>query len=487
MTIRAVFFDMGGTIETYGWTPELRIRETAGIRQRLVQAGIILDLPDRQLYETISAGLDAYHQVSLQTMEEMPPERVWKEYIFSGFAVDQEKLASISEDLMFFIETHYFTRAMRPEIPGVLDAIRTIGLKIGLISNVNSRGQVPTNLDLYGIRHYFNPIVLSSEYGRRKPDPAIFHYAARLAEVPTSACIYIGDRIARDILGAKRAGFRAAVQILHDYEHQELDEGATPDAIISQMTELVDILKQELKRSSPAQTLSGQNQGLVRALLFDAGDTLYFRPDKGRKFQAYLEESGLADKKISDKESNALRMDAFHGLITQEQYRQAVLRMYGVDTPEQLRIGRQALEEDDNNIQFFKGVRETLIALKNNGYMLGIITDSANPLYVKLRWFENGGFVHVWDSIVSSQELGLQKPDPGIYAAALRQLGLTACQAAFVGHDVDELQGASAAGMKTIAFNYAERTKADFYINEFPDLLSLPIISIPINMPVVGN
>ncbi len=34
MTIRAVFFDMGGTIETYGWTPELRIQETAGIRQQ---------------------------------------------------------------------------------------------------------------------------------------------------------------------------------------------------------------------------------------------------------------------------------------------------------------------------------------------------------------------------------------------------------------------------------------------------------------------
>ncbi len=26
MTIQAVFFDMGGTIETYGWTPELRIQ-----------------------------------------------------------------------------------------------------------------------------------------------------------------------------------------------------------------------------------------------------------------------------------------------------------------------------------------------------------------------------------------------------------------------------------------------------------------------------
>ena len=53
------------------------------------------------------------------------------------------------------------------------------------------------NLKEYGIRQYFDPIVLSSEYGRRKPDPAIFHYAARLANVPTSECLYVGDRIAR--------------------------------------------------------------------------------------------------------------------------------------------------------------------------------------------------------------------------------------------------------------------------------------------------
>ena len=96
---------------------------------------------------------------------------------------------------------------MRPEMPAVLEAIKQMGLKIGLISNVNSRGQVPTNLKEYGIFHYFDPIVLSSEYGRRKPDPAIFHYAARLANVPASTCLYVGDRIVRDIDGAQRAGF----------------------------------------------------------------------------------------------------------------------------------------------------------------------------------------------------------------------------------------------------------------------------------------
>jgi hypothetical protein len=85
------------------------------------------------LYEIISSGLIAYHQTSLQTMEELPSQRVWSEYIFADYSVDQEKLAAIAEDLMFFIETHYYQRALRPEVPGVLETIRKIGLKIGLI------------------------------------------------------------------------------------------------------------------------------------------------------------------------------------------------------------------------------------------------------------------------------------------------------------------------------------------------------------------
>ena len=454
MTVQAVFFDMGGTIETYGWTPELRLQQTAGIQTRLANAGIHLELSVQQLFEIISAGLEAYHQFSLQTMDELPPQRVWSDYVFSDFPVDQEKLAPIAEDLMYYIETHYYQRAMRPEVPGVLEAIRRMGLKIGLISNVNSRGQVPANLELYGIRHYFDPVVLSSVYGRRKPDPSIFHHAARLADVPTSACVYIGDRIARDIVGARKAGYKFAVQIWHDFNHGEEDNGASPDAVITCMTELLDLLKQELNLPKSTGLFSIQNQNKPRALLFDAGDILYFRPERDHKFRTFLEQSGLADKKIPARKMETLKDQAFHGSITQEQFREAVLRLYGVDQPEQIQLGKQAMEEDDNNIQFFNGVRETLIALKEHGYLLGIITDSANPIHVKLRWFENGGFVHVWDSIISSQDMGIQKPAPEIYAAALQQLGLSACQAVFIGHDVDELKGARTAGMKTIALNY---------------------------------
>ena len=82
----------------------------------------------------------------------------------------------------------------------------------------------------------------------------------------------------------------------------------------------------------------------------------------------------------------------------------------------------------------------------------------------------------MWDSIVSSMDIGTRKPDPQIYQAALDQLQLTSDQAVFVGHRASELSGARSIGMETIAFNYDEGACADFYIEKFSDLLNLPVL-----------
>jgi HAD superfamily hydrolase (TIGR01549 family) len=475
MTVQAVFFDMGGTLETYGWTPELRIQETVGIRQRLEDAGIVLGLNDEQLYEIIFRGFKNYNAWRLISLDELPPARVWSEYILNGCSFDGERLAAIAEDLMFFMETHYYQRSMRPEVPGVLEAIRELGLKIGLISNVTSRGQVPVNLREYGIYDYFNPIVLSSEYGRRKPDPAIFHYAARLANVPTSKCVYIGDRLARDILGARRAGFRFTVQILHDYDHGESDKGATPDAVILHMTDLVDLVRSEMGKDCSKSFPSGDADAPIRAFLFDAGDILYHRPQKYRRFAAFLKEQGITFNGIDREASRDVELQAYRGLITRDQYRDAILEMYGITQPALVEKGKLELNEDDNDVVFFDGVCETLHALKDKGYFLGIITDTAAPIHVKLDWFERGGFGNVWDSITSSVEVGVRKPDAGMYQAALRQLGIRPDQAVFVGHKTSELAGARAVGMQTVALNYEENAAADHFIERFSDLLQIPL------------
>ena len=476
MTIQAVFFDMGGTIETFWYSRELRLQATPGIQQLLLAAGIDLQLKSKQLYELITDGLVRYHRWRVQTLEELPPQRVWRDYILSGYPVDSKKLEAIAEGLTIYIETHYYHREMRPEIPMVLDAIQRLGLKIGLISNVSSRGQVPNNLEQYGIRHYFDPIVLSSTYGRRKPDPAIFHFAARLASVPAGSCVYVGDRIARDIVGARKAGYKLAIQIRHNFKHGEDDKGALPDAIISNMTELVHILRTEIYRSTNYAPAGAKPSNPIRALLFDAGDILYFRPRRGDKIKAFLEELALNVEDAPQAEKKSIVHQAYHGQINQDQYREALLRMYGVTQPEQIERGKRILDEDENNIQFFDGVQKTLLTLKDRGYLLGIVTDTAAPVHVKLRWFERGGFGHIWDTIISSAELGIQKPDPKIYQAALQQLGLDSTQAIFVGHNASELEGARAVGMTTVAFNYDEAAKADYYIEHFAELLDLPFV-----------
>jgi putative hydrolase of the HAD superfamily len=247
----AVFFDMGGTIETFWHNRELRLQATPDLCWLLERAGIHLNLTTEELYNAVTQGLARYHCWSMRFLIELPPKLVWREYILADYPVAPHQLDAIAEELSFFIEMRYYQREMRPEMPAILEAIQKLGLRMGIISNVQSRGQVPANLERYGILHYFDPIVLSSVYGRRKPDPAIFHHAARLAGVPAGMCVFVGDRVSRDILGARRAGYRLAIQIRHGFgaDDDDPDAGPAPDAVLNDMTELVGILEKDMRRS----------------------------------------------------------------------------------------------------------------------------------------------------------------------------------------------------------------------------------------------
>lgn len=108
---------------------------------------------------------------------------------------------------------------------------------------------------------------------------------------------------------------------------------------------------------------------------------------------------------------------------------------------------------------------------------MGIVTDTAQPLSVKINKLERGGIGHFWDSIIPSSEVGVQKPDPKIYHLALEQLNVAPHQAVFVGHKSTELEGAKNIGLKTIAFNYEQDAKADFYIEDFSELAQLAILN----------
>jgi HAD superfamily hydrolase (TIGR01509 family) len=174
---------------------------------------------------------------------------------------------------------------------------------------------------------------------------------------------------------------------------------------------------------------------------------------------------------------NRLRHQAFIGQITFEQYKTAVLNLYGITEPDLVASGIKVSLDEKENIKFFGDTLETLNALKDRNLYLGIITDTSQPLHVKIDKLERGGFGHLWDTIIPSCEVGVQKPDPKIYQLALQQLGITSAQAVFVGHKSSELDGAREVGMRTIAFNYDHDAKADVYIDKFSNLTDLSILN----------
>lgn len=242
--ITAVVFDLGGTLEEIYYDEAGWQEATHGLRERLRGAGLDpgLSLPDLQA--TVMAGMVAYRRWREQTLIELPPERVWTEYVFPGRGLPRDRLEAAAEELTLYFENSYMTRTLRPEVPGVLQSLRARGFRLAVISNVISRRQVRHNLAAYGLEQYFDPIVTSAGLGIRKPDPRIFLEAARLLGLPPAACAYVGDTVSRDVVGARRAGYGLAIQIrsfLTDKSDKETDT-ERPDALVRDLREIIPLV-----------------------------------------------------------------------------------------------------------------------------------------------------------------------------------------------------------------------------------------------------
>lgn len=94
------------------------------------------------------------------------------------------------------------------------------------------------------------------------------------------------------------------------------------------------------------------------------------------------------------------------------------------------------------------GSLETLAALRESGYMTGLITNCDEETS---RLWPSTPFASLMDTAVLSWDVGLAKPDPRIFALAAKRLGVKAKRCLFVGDGGSgELTGAAKAGMTAV-------------------------------------
>jgi putative hydrolase of the HAD superfamily len=93
---------------------------------------------------------------------------------------------------------------VRPDILEGLSALRSMGLKLGLISNA-ARDEVSA-WDESPLAPLIDAFVVSCHEGIMKPDPEIYRRCAARLSVRPEECIFVGDGGSREHVGARAVG-----------------------------------------------------------------------------------------------------------------------------------------------------------------------------------------------------------------------------------------------------------------------------------------
>jgi FMN phosphatase YigB (HAD superfamily) len=125
----------------------------------------------------------------------------------------------------------------------VVEELQERGYTLGIISNLIGTREIPEWLEVEHFAPYFKAVVLSSVFGKRKPDPSIYLEATRLAGVAPARCVYVGDNLKRDVTGTRAAGFGMAIIMLprEELAEETIAEENRPDMIIHEFRQLLDI------------------------------------------------------------------------------------------------------------------------------------------------------------------------------------------------------------------------------------------------------
>jgi putative hydrolase of the HAD superfamily len=194
---------------------------------------------------------------------------------------------------------------------------------------------------------------------------------------------------------------------------------------------------------------------LIRAVLFDAGNTLVFLDYEriavgvGTALGLPLTGQGLA---VHAAEA-ASAMEAAAGTDRDRAavYLEALFRLAGVPATRMAEV-RECLRRMHGELHLWCSVHEhthdALARLRAAGLRLGIVSNSDGRVDQALS---AAGLREYFDVVIDSSIFGTEKPDPAIFRAALEALDVAPEDALYVGdvYDVDVV-GARAAGMEAV-------------------------------------
>lgn len=242
MIIRGLIFDINGTltdIQTNEWHDDVyRV-----ISNLLSYQGILLGT---------SALKDSYFQI----MEEQRAARGERHPEFDAVGIFREIITRHSTDFTrrlppekleqlprLFAETHRAASRYRLQLyHGVEDTIKQLlpRYHLAIISDGQTAYAVP-ELNAVGLFGYFDPVIVSGDFGYRKPDKRLFESALTAMKMEPSEVVFVGNDMYNDVHGAQKLGMKTVFS--RSNQGLQKKEGVRPDYIIYNFPELLNALR----------------------------------------------------------------------------------------------------------------------------------------------------------------------------------------------------------------------------------------------------
>jgi putative hydrolase of the HAD superfamily len=242
MDVQAILFDVNGTlieIITDDGAEEI----FRAIGHFLTYQGI--DLRRHQVRDLYFQIMKEQQKASAEAHPEFDAVGIWRQ-IVRDHMTDYTRAMSIEkvEQLPLVLAEMYrgISRrrlALYPHVKDVLNELRT-RYKLAIVTDAQS-SYARAELNKAGIIDLFDSIIVSGDFGYRKPDQRLFQAALDEIQVAAGNAIYVGNDMHRDVFGAREAGM-TTVLFNSDQGTKEYHD-TKPDYTINDYRELVKLLQ----------------------------------------------------------------------------------------------------------------------------------------------------------------------------------------------------------------------------------------------------
>lgn len=236
--IHAVLFDLGNTL-IYDKEPweNLYLRADEVLWRSLRDFNV--KSSPRELYGAHKTLFHLYYKLREKDIDEPGIGVVLEELLDkNNIRLPKEELRSALRAMYAITQANWF---VEDDAVSTLQTLKERGFRLGIVSNGADDQNTYTLIDKANIRPYFEYIISSAAFGKRKPHPSIFQDALKHFQVLPGRAVMVGDTFEADILGARQVGMNS-IWVTRRVQKTVTRHEVRPDAVVSTLGEIPALL-----------------------------------------------------------------------------------------------------------------------------------------------------------------------------------------------------------------------------------------------------